>query len=166
MAEVGKWFGLAMGLGTVCGAVFGGWIVSRLVARDSAWMTRLPPWLLLAMWPLYEVALFVPSASASLAMLTLMAAIGGTAYGPVLAAVQSTLSPATRAKGAAVNGFFGSLIGIGCGPLVVGLLSDFFAASMGEGESLKTALAIAVCAAPIGTLFLIFGHRAAIARLA
>lgn len=160
LSEAGALFGLAMGLGTVAGALGGGWLASRLSARDLSWLTRLPPWLLLLMWPLYELAIYAPTGGMALALVAVVAALGGAAYGPALAALQTALPAAVRAKGAALNGFVGSLVGIGCGPLLVGVLSDHFAPTLGEAAALQRGLAIAVCAGPIGVVFMGLAHRA------
>ena len=117
-------------------------------------------WLMLLMWPLYEIALFAPTAVLSLAFLALASAAGGAAYGPALAAIQTVLPAAARARGAALNGFVANLIGIGGGPLVVGALSDHLAPTLGEADALQHALAIALSAGLVGVVFLMLAHRA------
>jgi predicted MFS family arabinose efflux permease len=160
LSQVGTLFGLAMGLGTIVGAVGGGWLASVLTARDLGWLTRLPPWLLFLMWPLYELAIYAPSGEQALIIVALVAAVGGAAYGPALAALQTALPANARAKGAALNGFVGSLVGIGGGPLAVGMLSDHFAPALGEAAALQQGLAIAVCAGLFGVVFMALAHQA------
>jgi predicted MFS family arabinose efflux permease len=160
LARVGATFGLAIGLGTAFGSIVGGLVASRLAASDLRWLTRLPPWLLLAAWPLYELAIYAPDATISLAVLCLVSTLIGAAVGPVLAAYQTTLPPAMRATGAALLGFVGSLIGVGGGPLLVGVLSDHYAPLLGSAAALQRALAISVCAGGLGWALLMLAHRA------
>lgn len=164
LSEVGALFGLAMAFGTVTGAILGGWIANRLAARDLAWLTRMPPGLLFLMWPLYELAIYAPTGASSLAMVTLVALVGGCAYGPALAAIQTALPPSVRAKGAALNGFVSSLVGMGCGPLIVGMLSDFYTPALGQAVALQRGLAIAVSVSAIGVVFMVYAHRAFMRR--
>ena len=65
---------------------------------------------------------------------------GNYALGPTLAMIQ-TLSPVNmRAVSSAIKMLFINLIGMGLGPLLVGLLSDFLSPRYGE-NSLSVALA-------------------------
>ena len=160
LTAVGAWFGAAMGIGTVVGGVAGGAVANRLATRDLAWLTRLPTGLMLLMWPLYEMAIFAPTAGLSLVAVAFASAAGGAAYGPALAAMQTVLPAAARARGAALNGFVANLVGIGGGPLVVGVLSDYLAPTLGEAGALQYALAIAVSAGLVGVVFMLLAHRA------
>jgi predicted MFS family arabinose efflux permease len=159
LVEVGTSFGLALGAGTAIGSVLGGSIAGRLAARDMAWLTRLPMVLMLLLCPLYELTLHASSARGALVLVTVAAAIGGAAFGPILAAMQFALPAAIRAKGAALNGFIGSLIGMGGGPLLVGVLSDHYAPTLGAAAALQRGLAIAVMAALLGVVLIWLAHR-------
>src|SRR5262249_28123507 len=73
------------------------------------------------------------------ALMTL-AAIGGTAAtGPLFATVQTLVPSRARALSIAFIYFFANLIGMGLGPLFVGVLSDAFRPLVGD-ESLRYAL--------------------------
>ena len=159
LAEVGTAFGIALGLGTALGSVLGGTLAARLAAGDLAWLTRLPALLMVLLWPLYELAIYATTPRNALAMVALAAAVGGAAFGPILAAMQVALPASIRAKGAALNGFVGSLIGIGGGPLLVGLVSDHYSATLGSGAALQRGLAVAVTAALIGVVLMWMAHR-------
>lgn len=160
LITVGTYFGVAAGVGTAVGTVLGGLIANRLAARDLRWLVRIPVVVTLLMFPIYELAIFAPDFTTSLLLLALVSALGGCAYGPVLAAVQTALPPNLRATGAAVNGFMSSLIGIGSAPLIVGMLSDAYSAHYGSVVALQRALSMAVSVAVIGFLFLLFANRA------
>jgi hypothetical protein len=67
---------------------------------------------------------------------TFLAASGG---GVALSAVQSYAEPHRRATAVSLTLFLSSLVGLGLGPLVIGLLSDALKPAFGQ-ESLRYAL--------------------------
>jgi MFS family permease len=76
-----------------------------------------------------------------------------TYLGPCLAISHSLVPPAMRALTSAILFLVLNMIGLGLGPLTVGLLSDFYAGYFGN-ESLRYAmLTVAVLSAPAIVLF-------------
>lgn len=159
LARVGMQFGLALGLGTALGGIAGGSIANRLAARNLTWLTRLPLISMCLLWPMYQIAIFAPTPGVALLFVVLVAAVGGAAVGPALAAMQMVLPAAIRAKGAAFNGFVGSLIGIGGAPLLVGAVSDHYSVALGSAHALQRGLAVAVTAGLVGVVVMWFAHR-------
>jgi len=154
-ADGGLLFGVALGIGTALGTLAGGVAATRLAKRSLSWLTRLPLLLSLFCLPLYELAIYAPNASIALIFFGAASAIGGAILGPLLAAIQTILPTSMRAIGASLTGFSGSLIGLGGAPLVVGVLSDYFATSMDTAAALQRALAFAVLAS-LPTSWLLF----------
>ncbi|MDB5453555.1 MAG: transporter, partial [Caulobacteraceae bacterium] len=62
------------------------------------------------------------------------------AYGPAYAVLQGLVTPTMRVTAMAIMLFIINLIGLGLGPLTMGLLSDTFAQSLGEAHGLRLAL--------------------------
>lgn len=60
---------------------------------------------------------------------------GGIGCGPGFAAVQGPVRPQTRATASAVLLFMINLLGLGLGPLGVGVVSDFLSGPMGLGSA-------------------------------
>ena len=60
--------------------------------------------------------------------------------GPAFVAWLSLVKPNMRATNSALVLFTSNLLGFGLGPLSVGLLSDFYARSMGQAAGLRWAL--------------------------
>ena len=94
--------------------------------------------------PLYITAVSLPSAAWAIVLLAFPALLGTLWYGPVYASAQSLVPPHARATAAAVILFIINLIGLGLGPLGVGLLSDAFGEGMGMGaaEGIRWALIV------------------------
>ena len=146
VAEVGFFFGTALGLGAAGGGILGGLVANRLVKRNFMWLVWLPFGAALSIFPLYELAIFAPTSTQALIMVMIVNIVGGVSFGPLLTAIQTVVTPNMRASASAFVGFAASLIGVGGGPFIVGVLSDYFATTMGSADGLKWALAIVVSA--------------------
>jgi len=144
VAEVGFYFGVALGLGAAGGAIVGGLVANYLVKRNFMWLVWLPLISAVSVFPLYELAIFAPSATVSLGLIMAVNILGGVSFGPLLTATQTVVLPNMRASASAFVGFTSSVIGVGGGPLLVGILSDYFAPTYGSAVGLQYALAIAV----------------------
>lgn len=155
----GLYFGLALGLGTAGGMIGGGYISSVLAGRSLRWLTLMPVLLSLSLLPLFELAIFAPQASMALIFLSVASALCGASYGPVLAAMQTVISPSMRATGAGLSGLVVSSVGLGIAPLIVGMLSDAFQGSLGSGPGLQRALAFSALASLAASICLYWADR-------
>ena len=79
--------------------------------------------------------MLVDSAAAAIMILAVPAVLGTLWYGPVYATAQSIVEPHMRATASAVLLFIINLVGLGLGPVAVGVLSDVLAGPMGLGEA-------------------------------
>jgi len=94
--------------------------------------------------PVYILAVTVSSAPLAFCFLAINAFLGTLWYGPVYGTGQSVVPPHMRATAAAILLFIINLIGLGLGPLAVGLLSDYFNKGLGLGpaEGVRWALIV------------------------
>ncbi|OYW99056.1 MAG: MFS transporter [Caulobacter vibrioides] len=131
--------GLALGLigGTagVIGAWLGGVFADRLGAKDLRAYVTVPAIASVITIPIFVVAMSLDAPMAAISLLAINALLGTLWYGPVYATAQSIVDPALRATASAVLLLIINLIGLGLGPLVVGLLSDILAGPVGLGEA-------------------------------
>ncbi len=152
MTEVGTLFGAALGLGSAFGSIIGGFIANRLAQHDSRWLLRMPLWVSTLYLPVYEFAIYAPNATSSMVAIFLINIVGGSSFGPVLAAMQSVVAGSMRATASAIYLCCGMLIGAGGAPLVVGALSDWLRPSQGNAAALETALASVILVTSIWVL--------------
>ncbi|MGK0223190.1 MAG: MFS family permease [Limisphaerales bacterium] len=83
---------------------------------------------------------FIQESASSTMWLYAIPAILGTAYvGPGFALIQSNVPLEMRSVAAAINLFITNIVGLGLGPLSVGILSDWFDPTYGN-DSLRYAL--------------------------
>ena len=145
-AEVAVWLAFIYGGGGVLGAMLGGYLADRLVARNNdkrwyAWLSAIAAAAILPfsffdyLWPDPVTALLV-----HIGTTILMHSWMGPAYGTV----QSVAGLPRRAMAAAVNGFAVNLLALGLGPLIVGAASDYFNARFGENSLRYSILAVVV----------------------
>lgn len=145
LTQVGVWSGLTSGAGGIVGVVLGGWLSTRLIRRDARWELWLPAVTYIGAAPLYLLTFLAPTAAGALTFKFLAVFVASSGAGVALSAVQSFAEPHRRATAIAMVLFLSAFIGLGAGPLVIGLLSDALAPLAGRG-SLRWALAAAAAA--------------------
>ena len=143
--------GLALGIiSGLCGAVssiLGGWIADKTAAGDVRNSLLAPALAVLVSVPVFIVALQVSDARVALAILVVPYLLNYFWYGPVYGTTQGIVPANMRATAAAILLFVINLIGLGLGPLAVGLLSDYVAVGLGMGaaDGIRWALIVASC---------------------
>jgi predicted MFS family arabinose efflux permease len=142
-AAAGSVLAILLGVLGGAGTLAGGWLADRLGASDAAWRLRVVAIALLVAVPFWPAALLMPHPAAAIACLAIPAAVLFFYLAPSFAAVQSLAEPATRAQAAALLILVGSLVGLGVGPLLVGVLSDVLRPTQGA-DSLRLALLVIV----------------------
>lgn len=141
MGEAGWRVALAAGLGGFLGGAFGGKVCDMLAPRDRRWWLWAPAFAFAINTPLM---LWLFNAGSSLLALVLLAVVqfnyhfwGGSGH----AMVQSLVGQRMRSVAASMFLLVINLVGLGLGPIVVGLISDAATARYGE-ESLRFALLV------------------------
>lgn len=139
LADIARWFGpaagLCMGLGIFGGGALVNWAGRRSV-KAYAWV---PGVAMLLTAPTLALAVLAPSWQVSLALMTVPMTLCTIYVAPALALVQN-LSPVTaRATVTALILLAFNIVGLGCGPLAIGMLSDALAAQ-GAAEPLRVAM--------------------------
>ena len=166
LTEIGIWAGSAAGLGGILGVMLGGWAATRLIPRDSRWELWLPAIAYGGSAPLYAAVFLAPSPYLAIGIklfATFLAASGG---GVALSAIQSFAEPHRRATAISLVLFLSSLLGLGLGPLLVGVASDVLTPTFGT-ESLRYALVISTAALLwAGLHFLLAARHARADRIA
>jgi hypothetical protein len=84
--------------------------------------------------------------------------LGALYLGPCIATCHNLVSPGMRAMASAILYFVLNLIGLGLGPLTVGILSDAFASIYGD-NNLRYAMATTLTISLVGVFFLSMGVR-------
>jgi len=156
LAEVGAILGLISGLSGATGTFLGGFLADRLATRDIRWYIWIPIFGgLSAMIPAYYT-LFGDNTTLIVAAMIPSQILSALYLGPCIATCHNLVSPGMRAMASAILFFVLNLIGLGLGPLTVGILSDLFAQPFGE-NNLRYAMATALTIGFMGIYFLWMG---------
>jgi MFS family permease len=146
--EVATWLACIYGAGGVVGALMGGRLADRLVAKTGdqrwyAWLSMgatvciLPFAFFVYLWPNPIQALLVHIGAVVLMHMWM---------GPVYATIQGLAGVSRRAVAAAVNLLLINLIAYGMGPLLVGIASDYFSERYGNDSLRYSILTIVIVA--------------------
>jgi MFS family permease len=137
---LGLCLGVCSGIGGIAGTLFGGWLTDKMAARDLTAYVTLQVWFTLARIPLVAIAFTVGQPLVAIVFVSLAAACMGVAGAPGYAAIQGLVRPRVRATAVAIFLLGLNLLGLGLGPLCVGLMSDGFAHAAGSGPGLRLSL--------------------------
>jgi MFS family permease len=127
--------GLILGVAAGLGVYLGGIIGDRFGGRDVRAYMGIPGVAVLVTVPFYVVALLMPTFLPVLPLLAVNSVLISLWQGPVYATVQNIAPVHMRATAASIFLFIANLIGLGLGPLAVGLASDILAGPFGLGSA-------------------------------
>lgn len=158
LKTIGYGLGFGTGIGGIIGTYMGGRLADRLGKANRKWYLYIPMLAgLLSIGP----ALFrywVEDPYYALYAVFPYVVISSSFFGPLYAVGQSLASPKMRALSTAIILFFINIIGLTCGPLVVGLLSDYLAPEHGA-LGLRYAITINFIGLLIAPLFFWLASR-------
>lgn len=159
LAHAGTVYGAVSAVTAIFGALAGGYLTDRLGRRTPAAVPLLTGLLMIAALPAYVVALL----SNDLTIFVVCALIGGCLVfgaGPSLfAGIHIICGSARRATAIALLYFMMNSIGLGGGPALTGVLSDFFGAHEGSAMGLRIAMLISFAALLPGGLCFLLASR-------
>lgn len=154
IAHAGLMFGVAAGFGATAGTLFSGWLADRLTRHDPRWQLGLPTLgvllcvpmaLAFFMWPAGDHwllgSLRIPHAMVFAMLFGFVAS-----WWPSLcySAISQMVAAGDRSVAAALLNLFITLLGVGAGPLVTGMLSDLLTPHFGP-EALRWSLLSVSC---------------------
>jgi MFS family permease len=117
----------ALGIAGAFGTFAGGWCADLLIRRhggDARWNLKFAAMTTFVTAP-FQCAAYLATDSASVLVLLPLAGFLGNAFlGPTYAATQAFAPPAARSRAVAVLMLAMTLVGMGLGPLLVGISSD------------------------------------------
>lgn len=141
---LGLAIGFIGGIGGMLGAFAGGRLADRHVKTSARGMATQAAVCNAIAVPAFIFAMLLSSTQMALVVMFLPAFFAGMTYGPLFAVFQTVAKPHTRATAVSIYLLMTNLFGLGLGPVMVGSLSDYLAASRGmaSGEGLRWALVL------------------------
>jgi MFS family permease len=139
--EAGSWLALFSGTGAV-GTFLGGYLADRISVRtgDRRWYMWLPGCATLAMVPFQFSSYLASSLWIMVPSFVIMLILGSFFFGPSFAMSQGLAPLRMRAVATSLVLFIQTLVGLGLGPVIVGMISDHLKSSIGDAQGLRYGL--------------------------
>jgi predicted MFS family arabinose efflux permease len=122
--DVGIVLALSVGIGGGIGTAAGGALADRLGKRDIRWNLWIIMIASMVTMPFSLAAYTTDSLVWALVLMIPPVSVGAIYFGPFLAMLHTLVRPDMRSSASAISLFIQNIIGLGLGPLSIGLLSD------------------------------------------
>lgn len=156
--ETGTILALVGGIIGGIGTFTGGWLADKLAQRDVRAQLWLTGGVKIAILPIAYWYYLTTDVGTAIILTSISSFFGGFYLSVSFALNQSLLPVANRALGAAILLFLINIIGLGVGPQLVGVLSDFFSSDYGK-DGLRYALIAVVSINIWGALHYLYAAR-------
>lgn len=151
--EVGLSFALIVGLGGGLGTYLSGRIADSVSRRRGMqWNLLVPAIAALLSLPFWYPFFLSDSKLVAVLSAVVPLSLSATFIGPCIATIQTMCPGKIRARAAAIQLFVGNLIGLGLGPQLIGLMSDFLRPLLGQ-DSLRYAMIAGALASLVSIVF-------------
>jgi MFS family permease len=139
--EAGSWLALFSGTAAV-GTFCGGFLCDRVSVRtnDRRWYMWVPGYATIAMVPFQFASYLAGSLGVMVPSFVVMLTLGSFFFGPSFAMSQGLAPLRMRAVATSLLLFIQTLVGLGLGPLIVGIISDYLKPSIGDAQGLRYGL--------------------------
>jgi predicted MFS family arabinose efflux permease len=127
LSQAGVVMGLISGAAASVGTLGGGVIADRAARRDKRWYVWIPAIGLALATPMYIVGYQLPDWRWAVAVLLVPPMLHYTYLGPSFGVMHNMVTPRMRATATALLFLVINLIGLGLGPTLTGMASDFYA---------------------------------------
>jgi MFS family permease len=158
VSEAGLWFGGATAICGACGLMLGGWMADGLYRRgfrDAHLRVLRLNVIILA--PLFVAMALAPSAGIAVTLM-IVSMLVGTIHGGVAGAALQLVTPnRLRARMVALYFLVANLIGLGCGPTAMALVTDLV---FHDDQALRYGIALVTAVAlPVAAVILTLGLK-------
>lgn len=158
LATIGITLGLIAAFGGGLGTFMGGYLTDKFAKRDIRWYFWLPALAILVNIPLAIFVFFGENIQAIIVVLVLSYFLSALYLGPAIAVTHNLVSAKMRAFSSAVLFFVLNTIGLGFGPLVIGMLSDWLEPTYGV-DALRWAFTCTFLTGVIAAILLFMAGR-------
>ncbi len=139
LTEAGFYLGMVAIIASTAGTFIGGILADLLGKRDRRWNTWVVAVFYVIGLPVSLLAFTTTDSTLIMWLLPVPTFVAGAYLGPTFAMTQNLVGVRMRALGSAILLFIINLVGMGLGPSIAGILSDYLTADYGQ-NALRHAL--------------------------
>jgi len=151
-------YGGAALVSTLLGTILASVIIDRVAKRDVAWKLRLPGILCLVATPIMLAAILAPNYKVCVLLYLIANTLVFMSLPALFSAVYGIAVDSQRAMAIALLGLATNFIGLGFGPVLIGMLSDWLNPQFGI-DSLRYAMAATVLFLAWAAVHMLIGSR-------
>jgi predicted MFS family arabinose efflux permease len=156
--EAGTYIGVLHLAAGAIGVVLGGWLTDRLSPRDARWFLWLPSLQAIVGIPFVLLFLYLDDVRWALALYSVHWVLNASYNAPIYALMQTLATARTRALSVATHLFIVNLLGLGLGPLAIGVINDALRGSYGD-HAIRYSMTVAALTNAAATIFYLLGAR-------
>ena len=162
--EMGALLGPIFGLSGAIGSFAGGFMTDYFGKKDKRWYLKIPAYSIILSIVFAAGTLFLQNTISSIICLGCCALLQSMYLGPSIAVAHCLVPASMRSLTSAVLFFVLNLVGLGLGPLAVGMISDQLAPTLGI-ESLRWAMSIILVVGAVSTILFFVSAKKLVADL-
>lgn len=140
MADISVWYSVVFGLAMAVGMFASGFLADRFAQRRPSAYATLPAVALAIGVPFFVAGVMADTWPVALALLAVPMGMNMMFVAPGFAIIQNVAPANQRATASAILMFVNNLVGMGLGPLFVGMLSQHYSADMDAAAALTRAM--------------------------
>jgi len=156
--DIGTWLGITSGFGGIIGTFLGGFLADKYGRKDLRWYMWIPIIAGLVNFPFSYLAFFNGDLNVVLFTYFITALLTALYLGPSIAVTHNLIDAKKRALASAILFLVLNFIGLGLGPLGIGIISDYLSADYGA-ESLRYAFTITWVTGTISLILFYLGSK-------
>jgi len=156
--DIGTWLGITSGFGGIIGTFLGGFLADKYGRKDLRWYMWIPIIAGLINLPFSYFAFFDGNLNVVLFTYFMTALLTALYLGPSIAVTHHLIDAKKRALASAILFLVLNFIGLGLGPLGIGMISDYLSADYGA-ESLRYAFTITWVTGIISLILFYLGSK-------
>ena len=156
--DIGMWLGITSGFGGIIGTFLGGFLADKYGRKDLRWYMWIPIIAGLVNFPFSYFAFFSGNLNIVLFTYFITALLTALYLGPSIAVTHNLIDAKKRALASAILFLVLNFIGLGLGPVAIGMISDYLSADYGA-ESLRYAFTITWVTGTISLILFYLGSK-------